>query len=150
VGVLVFLQGVELRTAGEVVDEGHAGLPFGGVGHARQHHVDAIGGERVDHLLETGLLPFDLDAQAFGQRIAQVIVEAGQLVGGRVLEIHRRIVRHDRDDDLALGLDAGRQFGGEADAGGHQAGEYCGDYEVLHGRSLMSVLTPLRVGEAGA
>ncbi|MNV94198.1 hypothetical protein D3C71_1889730 [compost metagenome] len=92
-------------------------------------------------MLEAGFLPFDLHTQALGQGVAQVIVEAGEGVGGRVLEIHRRVVRHDRDDDLALFLDAGRQFGGETEAGGHDACEYCWDNVVLHGRSLMSVVS---------
>jgi hypothetical protein len=125
--ILVFLQGVELRTTGEVIDEGHAGLTLGGVGHARQHHVHAVGRERVDHLLEAGFLPFDLHAQTFGQGVAQVIVKAGEGVGGRVLEIHRRVVRHDRNNDLALVLDAGRQLGSEGETGCQDAGKYCWD-----------------------
>ncbi|MNE53804.1 hypothetical protein D3C80_1485510 [compost metagenome] len=108
VGRRVLLQGVELRAAGEVVDEGHTGLTLGGVGHARQDHVHAVGGQGVDHLLEAGFLPFDLHAQAFGQGIAQVNVEPGEGVGGRVLEVHRRVVRHDRYHDLTFFLDAGR------------------------------------------
>ena len=70
------------------------------------------------------------EADVLGPEVRQlVVVEFGDLGVG--------------DDDLALVLDAGRQFGGEAEAGGHQACEYCWDYEVLHGRSLMSVVSAM-------
>ncbi|MNT64616.1 hypothetical protein D3C72_2025310 [compost metagenome] len=94
-------------------------------------------------MLEAGFLPFDLHPQTFGEGIAQVVVQAGEGVGRRVLEIHRWIVGHDRDDDLAFFLDAGRQIGGHGETARHDGREYSGDYEILHGRSLMRVVTPI-------
>ena len=60
-----------------------------------------------------------LDAELLGDRLAELDVEAHQLVGRRVLVGDRRVVRLRRDDELAGLLDAVRQ----ACAGDGERGE---------------------------
>ncbi|MNN14655.1 hypothetical protein D3C81_1277300 [compost metagenome] len=128
----VLAQGVELRAAGEVVDEDHRFLPFGGIGHSREHDIHALGDQGAEHLLESGFLPSNLHAKAFGQGVAQVMIEPGEAVRYRVLELQRWVVGHDGGHDLATGLDTRGQFGpsqrARQEQGWHQ---YCG--ESVHG-----------------
>ena len=92
----------ELRAALHVVDEGRGLVPGGVVGHAGHDGVDPAGGDRGHHLVEAGFLPDDLMPSLLAERLAEFDVEAGELAGGRVLELQRRVVRHDRDLEAVL------------------------------------------------
>ncbi len=118
--------GVELRAGDHVVDEVGGLAPRRQVAHAGHHHVDTAGLERRQHLGEGGLLPLDLDAELLGDGLAQLDVEAGERIGGGVLEGDRRIVRLGRDDELAGGLDPLRQglgLGAQGSCGQEGRGE---------------------------
>ena len=94
----------------QVVDKGRGILPARHVSHAGQDRIHPPRRNRRHHLVETGLLPVDLDAELLAERLAEFDVEAGQRVGRGIAEFHRRIVRYDGNLDTALLGDFRRQL----------------------------------------
>ena len=108
----------------EVVDKGRRVLPARHISHAGQDRIHPPRRNRRHHLVETGLLPVDLDTELLAERLAKLDVETGQRVGSGVAEFHRRIIRYDGDLDTALLGDFRRQFDrhGRSDSGASERG----------------------------
>lgn len=106
-------------------------MPAGIVGEAGQDGVHPPGRDRRHELGKAGLLPFDLDAELAADGLAEIDVEAGQRVGGGIAELHRRIVRHQRDLDAAALGDLRRQLD-RHDRSAHGANECRRNQNSLH------------------